>query len=72
MVNTTCPVCGSPVDPAVAPTATYRGATYALRCPHCKARFDREPERFLAGVAPHCAHDAPACCGTPCDDPVTR
>lgn len=42
-----CPVCGQPVDRATAPTSTYQGVTYYLRCPHCKERFDADPERFL-------------------------
>lgn len=42
-----CPVCGNPVDVATAPTSVYKGVTYYLRCPGCKARFDADPERFL-------------------------
>ncbi|MBI4499278.1 MAG: YHS domain-containing protein [Chloroflexi bacterium] len=50
-MNTRCPVCGQPVDPATAPTSTYRSITYALRCPHCKERFDADPERFLSNAS---------------------
>lgn len=42
-----CPVCGQRVDLATAPTSIYKGVTYYLRCPHCKERFDADPERFL-------------------------
>lgn len=46
-----CPVCAKPVDRETAPTSVYRGITYHLRCPHCKERFDAEPERFLRNGA---------------------
>lgn len=56
----TCPVCGGPVDPITAPTSTYHGVTYRLRCRHCQERFDADPERYLTGPDAHCAeHDAP-------------
>ena len=57
-LTTTCPVCRQPVDVATAPRSVYRGVTYVLRCPGCKARFDAEPERFLSG-----AGEAGGCCG---------
>ena len=43
-----CPVCGQPADVATAPRSVYQGVTYYLRCAGCKARFDADPERFLA------------------------
>lgn len=43
-----CPVCGKAVDIASAPRSTFRGVTYYLRCPGCKARFDADPERFVS------------------------
>lgn len=61
-----CPVCGSPVDRATAPTSVYKGVTYYLRCPGCKERFDADPERFLrAGPEPHggCGHHGSGGCG---------
>lgn len=51
-----CPVCGKPIDPATAPTSIHRGVTYYLRCPHCKERFDADPERFLR-PGPRGGHD---------------
>src|SRR5262245_3931514 len=44
------PVCGMMVNPA-APRGgqtTYRGVTYSFCNPRCKARFEAEPERYLA------------------------
>lgn len=62
-MNTTCPVCNQPVDPATAPTSTYRGVTYYLKCPHCKERFDADPERFLTVSGGHPEHRPGGCCG---------
>ncbi len=42
-----CPVCQMEVDPATAPTATYRGTTYYFCVPAHKAVFDKTPEQFL-------------------------
>ena len=42
-----CPVCGQRVDPASAPKSVHEGITYYLRCPHCKERFDADPDRYL-------------------------
>lgn len=53
-----CPVCGQPVNVATAPRSVYRGVTYYLRCAGCRARFDAEPQRFLAG-----AGETGGCCG---------
>ena len=25
----------------------YRGKTYYFCCPHCKARFDKDPDRYI-------------------------
>jgi YHS domain-containing protein/putative intracellular protease/amidase len=42
-----CPVCQMEVDPATAPTSTYRGTTYYFCMPAHKALFDKTPEQFL-------------------------
>ena len=43
------PVCGMTVDPARARhQSVHQGVTYSFCCPHCKAAFDREPDRYLA------------------------
>ncbi len=60
-MNITCPVCSQPVDPATAPTSTYQGVTYYLRCPHCKERFDTDPDRFLSGAGGGCQHGEGGC-----------
>ncbi len=60
-MNTTCPVCTQPVDPAASPSSTYKGVTYYLRCPHCKNRFDDDPERFIAAPGGGCEHGADGC-----------
>jgi xanthine dehydrogenase accessory factor len=46
------PVCGMVVDPGRARhQSAYLGSTVYFCCPHCKAAFDKEPEKYLAGVA---------------------
>ncbi|HXG59187.1 MAG TPA: YHS domain-containing protein, partial [Thermoanaerobaculia bacterium] len=41
------PVCGMTVDPArAAGSSTYGGATYFFCNPHCKAKFDANPEQY--------------------------
>jgi xanthine dehydrogenase accessory factor len=42
------PVCGMTVSTREARlVAEYDGVTYYFCCPHCKATFEREPERFV-------------------------
>lgn len=44
------PVCGMEVDPAKTPYKTvYRGKVYYFCSQHCKAAFEKDPERFLKG-----------------------
>ena len=45
---TTCPVCGKPVDETNAPVTEYKGKHYYFACTGCKARFDEDPEFYLA------------------------
>lgn len=43
-----CPVCGAEVDPAtVEDKSEYKGKTYYFCCGHCKAAFDKEPEKYV-------------------------
>ncbi len=43
------PVCGMEVDPAdSAGTSSYKGETIYFCNPHCKERFDADPESFMA------------------------
>ncbi len=44
-VNTTCAICGMPVDPKL-PTATYQGKTIGFGCKACPPMFAAEPERY--------------------------
>lgn len=44
-VNTTCAICGMPVDPRL-PTATYQGKTIGFGCRMCPPKFAAEPERY--------------------------
>jgi YHS domain-containing protein len=44
-VNTTCAICGMPVDPRF-PTATYQGKTIGFGCRMCPPKFAAEPERY--------------------------
>ncbi len=55
-----CVVCGNAVSLGEGVTALYRGQTLRFKCPGCYARFEAEPERFLAGEHQSCcggAHD---------------
>src|SRR3990170_3672900 len=43
------PVCGMEVDPKkAAGTSVYKGETIYFCNPHCKERFDANPESFMA------------------------
>jgi hypothetical protein len=44
-VNTICPGCGNPVNPAI-PTATYKGKTIGFNCAMCPPKFAAEPEKY--------------------------
>jgi YHS domain-containing protein len=48
--NMTDPVCKMNVDPAkAAAQSTYKSQTYYFCAVGCKQKFDREPEKYLAG-----------------------
>lgn len=49
-----CVVCGTPVSPGEGVTAVYRGQALRFKCPGCYARFEAEPERYLAGGQQSC------------------
>lgn len=60
------PVCGMKVDPTNprGGQSAYKGTTYSFCNPKCKAKFEADPERYLAPKAepaPHCD----ACAKTP-------
>jgi len=47
------PVCHMEVEPAkAAAQSTYKGQTYYFCAVGCKARFDRDPEKYLAAAGP--------------------
>lgn len=43
------PVCGMTVTLPAKHTAEHAGTEYAFCCPHCKARFLKEPGKYLGG-----------------------
>jgi YHS domain-containing protein len=44
------PVCGMEVDPRkAAAQSRYQERMYYFCCPGCKARFDEDPARYVAG-----------------------
>lgn len=47
-VNTKCPVSGKPIDKAQ--VFVYKGQSVAFCCGNCKAKFEKEPQKFLAKV----------------------
>lgn len=47
-INTTCPVSGSPVDPAH--VVIYQGKTVGFCCPNCPPTFEADPTPFLAAL----------------------
>jgi Cu+-exporting ATPase len=47
------PVCHMDVEPAkAAAQSAYKGQTYYFCAVGCKQKFDRDPEKYLAGRAP--------------------
>ncbi len=56
----TDPVCGMTVDIDTAEhTYEHRGTTYVFCCPHCRARFAEDPQRFLEGRGGEAPRDEP-------------
>jgi YHS domain-containing protein len=48
-INGKCPLSGKDVDAAA--TSVYKAQTIGFCCMNCKAKFDKEPEKFIAKVA---------------------
>ncbi|MCK6491165.1 MAG: hypothetical protein L6R48_23180, partial [Planctomycetes bacterium] len=44
-VNTVCPICAMPVDPALG-TIAYKGRQVGFGCKACPAKFRAEPEKY--------------------------
>jgi P-type Cu+ transporter len=45
------PVCGMKVEPERAPSFAFRGKTFFFCCPHCREKFQADPERYLSSSA---------------------
>jgi len=44
--NIICPISGKPVNAKY--TTVYQGKKYAFCCPNCAAKFEKDPEKYLA------------------------
>lgn len=56
----TCIVCGNDIPAGEGVTASYEGRVLRFKCPGCFARFEADPQPFLAGQTGGCcggAHD---------------
>jgi len=51
-----CTVCGNEIEAGDGVTAWYGGRLLRFKCPGCLARFEADPDRYLAD------HEA-GCCG---------
>lgn len=49
-----CAVCGSEIPIGEGITARYADRTLRFKCAGCLARFQADPERYLAGHPPSC------------------
>ncbi|MEO8463008.1 MAG: hypothetical protein ABI555_07335 [Chloroflexota bacterium] len=49
-----CMVCGNSIGPGEGVFARYGERTLRFKCPGCMARFQSDPERYLAGDAGGC------------------
>ncbi len=63
-----CPVCDGAIAPAEGVATRYEGMTLMLRSPECRARFERDPERFLRDPL----DDAAACRCEPAESPASE
>ncbi len=45
--NTKCPVMGDKVDPKKSPKVVVRGQEYFLCCGGCKAKLEKDPDKYL-------------------------
>lgn len=61
-----CVVCGNAVPAGEGVTAEYQGRTLRFKCPGCYARFEAEPDRYLAG------HQAGCCEGEQNHSPASE
>ena len=47
-VNKKCPISGKPIDKGQ--VFVFKGQTVAFCCGNCKAKFEKEPQKFVAKV----------------------
>jgi len=52
-----CIVCGGDIPAGEGITARYGERTLRFKCPGCLARFETDPDRFLAGHPDGCCED---------------
>jgi YHS domain. len=52
-----CLVCGNEIDVGQGVTAQYQGRTLRFKCPGCYARFETDPERYLAVHEEDCCNE---------------
>ena len=59
-----CAVCGNDIPAGEGVTARFQDRTLRFKCPGCYARFQGDPERYLAGQQQTCCdgehHYSPA------------
>lgn len=61
-----CLVCGNPIAAGEGVTAQYLGRTLRFKCQGCFARFEADPDRYLAG------HEAECCEGEHNQSPASE
>jgi len=52
-----CIVCGNEIAEGEGVTADYQGQAMRFKCPGCYARFQADPDRYLAGAEPVCCKE---------------
>ena len=64
-----CPVCDGAIESSGGVATRYEGMTLVLRGPECRARFEKDPERYLRDRA---ADAAAACRCEPAESPASE
>ena len=59
-----CVVCGNDILEGEGLTARYGELTLRFKCPGCLARFEADPNRYLAGDLGDCCGENTAVAGT--------
>ena len=63
-----CPVCNGAIAPAEGVSTRFEGMTLVLRSSECRARFEKDPERYLRDRA----DDSAACRCEPAESPASE